>query len=65
MNCKEIAINYNEMSKEKAVSDQRLMALVYLNRAKIYFLSDFDIAATSLLKVQELLAEGNSKQFLF
>ncbi len=62
MNCKEIAINYNEMSKEKAVSDQRLMALVYLNRAKIYFLSDFDIAATSLLKVQELLAEGNSKR---
>lgn len=62
MNCKEIAINYNEMSKEKAVTDKRLMALVYLNRAKIYFLSDFDLAASSLLKVQELLIDGDSKR---
>lgn len=62
MNCKEIAINYNEMSKEKAANDKRLMALVYLNRAKIYFLSDFDLAAASLLKVQELLIDGDSKR---
>lgn len=62
MNCKEIAINYNEMSKEKATSDKRLMALVYLNRAKIYFLSDFNLAAESLIKVQELLKDGDSKR---
>ncbi len=62
MNCKEIAINYNNMSREKAVNDKRLMALVYLNRAKIYFLRDFDLAATSLLKVQELLMDGGSKR---
>lgn len=62
MNCKELAINYNEMSKEKAATDKRLMALVYLNRAKIYFLNDFDLAAASLLKVQELLMDGDSKR---
>lgn len=62
MNCKEISINYNNMSKEKAINDNRLMALVYLNQAKIYFLSDFDLAARSLSKVQELLMDGGSKR---
>ena len=64
LNCKDLAINYNEMSKEKAAVDNRLMALVYLNKAKIYFLSDFEIAAKSLLKVQELLINGDSKRIL-
>ena len=64
LNCKALAINYNEMSKEKAMVDNRLMALVYLNKAKIYFLSDFDIASKSLLKVQELLRNGESKRIL-
>lgn len=64
LNCKDLAINYNEMSKEKAMTDNRLMALVYLNRAKIYFLSDFEIANQSLLKVQELLKNGDSKRIL-
>lgn len=62
MNCKDIAINFNEMSKEKAAADNRLMALVYLNRAKIYFLTDFDIADASLLEVQDLLKNGDSQR---
>lgn len=64
LNCKDLAINYNKMSKEKAIVDNRLMALVYLNNAKIYFLSDFEHAAQSLLKVQELLINGDSKRIL-
>lgn len=64
LNCKDLAINYNKMSKEKAITDNRLMALVYLNRAKIYFLSDFEIANQSLQKVQELLKNGDSKRIL-
>ncbi len=64
LNCKDLAINYNEMSKEKAMLDNRLMALVYLNKAKIYFLSDFEIANQSLAKVQELLKNGDSKRIL-
>lgn len=63
LNCKDLAINFNEMSKtERANIDNRLMALVYLNKAKIYFLSDFEVAAQSLLKVQELLKDGDSKR---
>lgn len=64
LNCKDLAINYNKMSMEKAAVDNRLMALVYLNKAKIYFLSNFEIAAKSLLKVQELLINGDSKRIL-
>ena len=64
LNCKDLAINYNEISKEKAITDNRLLALVYLNKAKIFFLSDFEIANQSLLKVQELLKNGDSKRIL-
>lgn len=64
LNCKDLAINYNKMSKDKAMMDNRLMALVYLNKAKIYFLSDFEISIRSLLKVQELLKNGDSKRIL-
>ncbi|MCL2722507.1 MAG: AAA family ATPase [Treponema sp.] len=64
-NCKELAINFNEMSrKEKAAEDNRLMALVYLNKAKIHFLSDFELASKSLLKVQDLLKNGESTRIL-
>lgn len=62
LNCKDLAINYNIMSKEKAIDDNRLMALVYLNKAKIYFLKDFEQASQSLLRVQELLKNGDSKR---
>ena len=64
LNCKELAVNYNHMSMQKATTDNRLMALVYLNKAKIYFLSDYDVAAQSLLKVQELLVKGDSNRIL-
>ncbi|MCL2761787.1 MAG: AAA family ATPase [Treponema sp.] len=64
-NCKNLAMNFNEMSKkEKVTVDNRLMALVHLNHAKIYFLSDFERASKSLLKIQELLKNGNSKRIL-
>lgn len=62
-NCKELALNFNEMSKkQKIVSDKSLLAIVYLNTAKIYFLSDYEISAKNFLKVQDLLADGESKR---
>lgn len=64
-NCKNLALNFNEISKTKiALSDKRLMALVHLSHAKIFFLNDFEVASQSLMKVQELLKDGESRRIM-
>lgn len=64
-NCKDLAINFNEMSKKlKIAIDNRLLAIVYLNTAKIHFLTDYDEAEKNLLTVQQLLKNGESKRIL-
>ncbi|MDR0307078.1 MAG: ATP-binding protein [Chitinispirillales bacterium] len=65
-NCKSLSTHFNILSFREAEkkSDNGLLALAYLNKSKINFYNDYEVAYDSLLKVGEVLNDGSSKRIL-
>ena len=66
LNCKMLSQNYNELSfrEAKRSSDHGLIALAYLNKSKLHYFNNYEIAKESVENIYHILNDGTSKRIL-